>query len=56
MPLHYSQMPLKQRRAHLEHVIDTEAAKVIQRAVRKHQKTRKAKKGGGRRRRGTRRA
>ena len=49
MPMHYSQMGLKQRRAHLNHVINTEAAKVIQRAVRKHQ-TRKAKKGGRHRR------
>jgi hypothetical protein len=47
MPMHYSQMRLKERRAHLNHIIDTEAAKVIQRAVRKHQ-TRKAKKGGRR--------
>lgn len=49
MPMHYSQMGLKQRRAHLNHVINTEAAKVIQRAFRKHQ-TRKAKKGGRHRR------
>ena len=47
MPMQYSHMRLKQRRAHLNHIIDTEAAKVIQRAVRKHQ-TRKAKKGGRR--------
>ena len=45
--MHYSQMGLNQRRAHLNHIINTEAAKVIQRAVRKHQ-TRKAKKGGRR--------
>ena len=51
--MHYSQMGLKQRRAHLNHIINTEAAKVIQRAVRKHQ-TRKGKKGGRHRR--TRRA
>ena len=48
--MHYSQMGLNQRRAHLNHIINTEAAKVIQRAVRKHQ-TRKAKKGGRHRRR-----
>jgi hypothetical protein len=40
-------MRLKERRAHLNHIIDTEAAKVIQRAVRARQ-TRKAKKGGRR--------
>jgi hypothetical protein len=53
--MHYSQMGLKQRRAHLNHVINTEAAKVIQRAWRA--RTARRKTGGrSRRRRHTRRA
>lgn len=51
MPMHYSQMGLKQRRAHLNHVINTEAAKVIQRAWRARTARRKT---GGRSRRGRR--
>lgn len=46
--MHYNQMRLKQRRAHLDNIIDTEAAKVIQRAWRARTARRKT---GGRRRR-----
>ena len=53
--MHYSQMRLKERRAHLNHIINNEAAKVIQRAWRA--RTARRKTGGrSRRRHRTRRA
>ena len=47
--MHYNQMRLKQRRAHLGNIINTEAAKVIQRAWRARTARRKT---GGRGRKG----